>query len=187
MDCKVQNIHDPQTIEESTKAKMKSALGKITKEACIVSIISIACGLLVNHFSPAGIALVGSWDTKKGVISANEKNDVVVHEREIQNVDAVKKIYDHGITLFLDARTTELYGEGHIHGSISLPVRQFDELIDTIFEKYPPSTPIITYCTGRECRDSHELAQLLHDAGYDNVKVFSDGYPAWKKKEYPIE
>ncbi len=162
-------------------------MGKIIKEAFIVSVISIACGLLVNHFSPAGIALTGSWDIKKGVISANEKNDVVVHEREIRNVDSVKKIYDQGNTLFLDARTSEQHGEGHIHGSISLPVRQFDELIETIFIKYPPSTPMITYCTGRECRDSHELAQLLYDAGYENVKVFSDGYPAWKEKGYPIE
>ncbi len=166
---------------------MKSVFGKITQEACIVSIISIVFGLLVNHFSPAGIALVGSWDKTEGVISANERNGVVVHEREIQNVDAVKKIYDQGNTLFLDARISEQYEEGHIHGSISLPVRQFDELIDTLFEKYPSSTPIITYCTGRECRDSHELAQLLLDAGYENVKVFSDGYPAWEKKEYPIE
>ncbi len=166
---------------------MKNAFGKIIKEAFIISIISIACGLLVNRFSPAGIALMGSWDTKEGVISANEKNDVVVHEREIQNVDTVKKIFDQGNTLFLDARTSEQYGEGHIHGSISVPVKQFDEWIETLFEKYPSSTPIITYCTGRECRDSHELAKLLHDAGYENVKVFSDGYPAWEKEKYPIE
>jgi rhodanese-related sulfurtransferase len=166
---------------------MENVFGKVIKEAFIISLISIVCGLLVNHFSPAGIALTGSWNTKKGVISANEKNDVVVHEREIQNVDIVKKIFDQGNTLFLDARTSEQYGEGHIHGSISLPVKQFDEWIGTLFEKYPPSTPIITYCSGRECRDSHELAQLLQDAGYENVKVFSDGYPAWEKKEYPIE
>lgn len=160
---------------------------KTIKEACIVTAVSIACGFTVNHFSPAGIALIGSWDTSKGVISANAKNDVVVHEREIPHVERVKAIFDQGQTLFIDARTSEQYDEGHIRGSISMPVGQFDAVIETLFEKYPPTTPMLTYCTGRECRDSHELAQMLLDAGYENVKVFIDGYPAWKAKGYPVE
>ena len=160
---------------------------RIVKQVCLLSLVSISCGFLVNYFSPAGISFIGSWDTNKGVISANSKNDVVVHEREILETDIVKKIYDQGHTVFIDARPLEQYEQGHIHGSIALPVAQFDELVESLFEKYPPAQPMITYCSGRECRDSHELAQQLVDAGYENVRVFIDGYPAWEEKGYPVE
>jgi len=160
---------------------------RIIKQACLISILSVSCGFLVNFVSPDGIAFVGSWDTKIGVISANSKNDVVVRDREITDVDTAKRIYDQKDTVFVDARPIEQHEEGHIHGSIPLPVRQFDEFVEILFEKYPPSKPMITYCSGRECKDSHELAQQLYDAGYENVKVFIDGYPAWKEKGYPVE
>jgi len=35
---------------------------------------TIIAAFAVNYLSPAGIALVGQWDTAKGVITANEKN-----------------------------------------------------------------------------------------------------------------
>jgi rhodanese-related sulfurtransferase len=166
---------------------MEQMRRRIVKEVCLISMVSIFCGALVNHYSPVGIAFTGSWDTTIGVISANAKNDVVVREREIHEVEAVKKIYDQGNTLFLDSRASEQYEEGHIRDAISFPVRQFDELIETLFEKYIPSQQFITYCSGRDCPDSHELAQQLYDAGYENVKVFIDGYPTWKEKGYPVE
>lgn len=166
---------------------MNSALGKLLKEACLIFIGSLACGFFINSVSPAGISLFGSWDTTMGVISANAKHDVVVHEREIQNVETAKAMFDQGGILFVDARAPEQYEQGHIGGAISIPLRQFDACIEFLFEKYPTETPMITYCSGRECADSHELAQLLEDVGYADVKVFIDGYPAWKKKGYPVE
>ena len=45
------------------------------KEISILVSASIIAAFAVNYFSPAGIALVGQWDTSQGVITANEKND----------------------------------------------------------------------------------------------------------------
>ena len=166
---------------------MNKAMGRLLKEAGIILIISIGCGFIVNYASPTGIALFGSWDTAQGVISANAKHDVVVHDREIQKVETAKAMFDQGGILFVDARPAEQFEQGHISGAISIPVRQFDACIEFLFEKYPTETPMVTYCSGRECADSHELAQLLEDAGYANVKVFIDGYPAWQGEGYPVE
>ena len=53
--------------------------------------------------------------------------------------------------------------------------------------KYPLSTHIVTYCSGRECEDSLELATSLIQMGYDRVNVYIDGYPVWQKKGYPVD
>lgn len=166
---------------------MDTAWTKLLKEAGIIFFCSLAAAFLINFVSPAGISLFGSWDTAQGVISANARHDVVVRGREIQDVETAKAMFDENGTLFVDARMPEQYEKGHIYGAISIPVRQFDACIEFLFEKYPTETAMITYCSGRECADSHELAQLLEDAGYTNVKVFIDGYPAWKEKGYPVE
>ena len=149
--------------------------------------LAVVAAFTVNFFSPRGIALLGEWDTSKGVITAKAKTDVVVRELEIQTPELAKEIFDKGNAVFVDARARDIYDEGHIKGAVSLPVNRFDELFFDFTKDYPTSTPIITYCSGRECEDSHALAQHLFEAGYTQVSVFVDGYPGWLEKGYPIE
>jgi rhodanese-related sulfurtransferase len=87
----------------------------------------------------------------------------------------------------VDARTKEAYQDGRIKGAVSLPFYEFDDLIEGFTTKFPAFSKMVTYCSGRECEDSHELAQLLIDEGYEDVRVFIDGYPAWEKNGYPVE
>lgn len=169
---------------------MKSSeipLKSILKEIAILISFSAMTALVVNHFSSNGIAFFGAWDVRKGTISAKSKNDVVDHEREIQNVKEAKKIYDSGEAIFVDARPEDMYYEGHIKGAVSLPVHMFDERVDAFIADNPETALIVTYCSGRECDDSHALAQLLNEFGYFHVKVFVDGYPEWEKAGFPVE
>jgi len=149
--------------------------------------ISIISAFTVNFFSPAGIALVGQWDESLDVIDAKAKSDVFNDELEIKHVKIAKQIYDSDKAVFVDARSFENFEDGHIQGAESLPLGQFDSLIESFKEKYPADTIIVTYCSGRTCDDSHRLEQLLFDNGYVNVSVFIDGYPGWKAEGYPIE
>ena len=160
---------------------------KLVKQTFILLGVSVILALVVNYFSPVGIALIGQWDTTRGVISAKAKNDVVAGKLEIEDVTRAKKIFDTGHVLFVDARTRDNYDDGHIPGAVSLPVRQFDELIDTFMDEHAIEQPIVIYCSGRTCEDSHNLAQLLMDFGYVDVKVFIDGFPGWQAEGYPIE
>lgn len=156
-------------------------------EGLSIVLFSTAIALAYNYFSPKGIALIGDWDTSKGVISAGGKNSSVVHEIEIDNVTAVKEAFDSRQVLFVDARPVDLFHEGHIEGAVSLPIASFDDLIEHFYEAYPFDTHIVTYCSGRECPDSHELAQFLIQIGYTHVQVFIDGYPAWVERGFPVE
>ncbi|MFH0726633.1 MAG: rhodanese-like domain-containing protein [Pseudomonadota bacterium] len=149
--------------------------------------VAAITALTVNHLSSRGIALVGNWDTEKGVISAKSRDDVVVHEREIGDIQEVKKLYDRGGVVFLDARSVEAFAAGHISGAISLPVGEAEGLMEVFLKKHPADTHFVTYCSGRECDDSHRLAELMTDYGYTTVQVFVDGFPAWEGKGYPVE
>jgi rhodanese-related sulfurtransferase len=159
----------------------------IAKELIVLLSISLFAAFAVNFFSPKGIALLGDWDTSKGVISAKSKENVIVHELEIENVLVAKQIYDRGSAVFVDARAEESFVDGHIKGAISLPVGSYDAYVDKFKAAYPLSAYIVTYCSGRECDDSHQLAQNLFAEGYTNISVFIDGYPGWIEAGYPLE
>ena len=160
---------------------------KIIKEISVLVGAAIVAAFAFNYFSPAGIALVGQWDTSMGVITANEKNDIVLNDLEITNVPLARKLYDSNKFVFVDARSRDDYDEGHIKGAVSFPVGQFDETIEAFLDQYPPETAIVTYCSGRTCVDSHKLAQMLFDFGYTEINVFIDGFPGWEAEGHPIE
>jgi rhodanese-related sulfurtransferase len=149
--------------------------------------LSLFSAFSINYFSPKGIALIGEWDVGQGVISAKSKQDVISHELEINDVHTAKMIYDERKAVFVDARAQDSFEEGHIKGAVSFPVGYFEKYIDTFKSTYPISSYIVTYCSGRECDDSHKLAQLLLAEGYTQISVFIDGYPAWRDAGYPIE
>jgi len=160
---------------------------KTSKEVSIILGVSILAAFAVNYFSPAGIALVGQWDTSQGVVTAKAKNNIVIDGIEIGAVDQARELYDSGEYIFVDARSPEDYEEGHIKEAVSLPVGQFEEKIAAFMEHYPPEASIVTYCSGRTCEDSHHLAEFLLEFGYDKVNVFIDGFPGWEAEGHPIE
>ena len=159
----------------------------MVRQSFILLGVSVVLAFIVNYFSPAGIALVGQWDTTQGVIMAKAKNDVVSGKLEIEDPARAKQIFDSGKALFVDARSRDNYNHGHIPGAVSLPVGEFDEHIDAFMDQHGSKQPIVIYCSGRTCEDSHNLARLLMDFGYSDVKVFIDGYPGWKAAGYPVE
>lgn len=160
---------------------------KTIKEIVILVGVSVTLALVVNFLSARGISLIGQWDTAKGVISANPTEASEGKPLEIDSVALAKEIFDKGDALFVDARSSDNYEDGHIHGAISLPVGQFDERIETFLNQHSPDTFIVTYCSGRTCEDSHHLAQFLSDAGFTHVRIFIDGFPGWEAEGYPIE
>jgi rhodanese-related sulfurtransferase len=153
-------------------------------EMIILISVSIVIGLVVNTFSPIGIPLFGNWDSSTGVVNAGgicKPTTKEVPEDEINDVYLQQNI------VFVDARSTDDYQAGHIPRAVSLPVREFFELKNKFLAKYSFPTPIVVYCTGVECNDSHELAKLLEDSGYSNIRVYSRGFEGWTEKDRPKE
>ncbi|MDQ5872260.1 MAG: rhodanese-like domain-containing protein, partial [Acidobacteriota bacterium] len=46
--------------------------------------------------------------------------------------------------------------------------------------------PVVVYCSGGNCEDSHMLAEKLYMVGFDNVLIYKDGFPDWEKRGLAI-
>ena len=159
----------------------------IFKNALFLFVLAVVVALVANRFSPMSIALIGQWDQDEGVISANAKDEFHDNFVEIDNIEIAKSIYDDEKVYFVDARSSDAYRAGHVKGAVSLPVGEFDAMVENFLNRHPPERPIITYCSGRTCEDSHRLAQMLFNFGYENVSIMIDGFPGWKENGYPVE
>jgi len=98
--------------------------------------------------------------------------------------DDVNALHSGGV-LFLDARRTSIYEQGHIAGARPFSVWEsdIDEKVNKLFaergDERQQAQPIVIYCSGGECEDSHMLAQKLWGIQFNNVYVYKDGYPDW--------
>lgn len=94
--------------------------------------------------------------------------------------------------LFLDARRTSVYEQGHISGSRAYSVWESDiddkvrKLFDERSDPREQALPIVIYCSGGDCEDSHMLAQKLWGIQFNNVYVYKDGFPDWQQHGSPV-
>lgn len=109
--------------------------------------------------------------------------------REISSEDALAAFTAK--TVFLDARSTEAYDKGHVRGAWNLPVASaaLDEhLVEFEVTVRPqPDTPLVVYCSGPDCPDSHNLATKLFQLGYRKILIYVDGFPDWAAKKRPVD
>ena len=99
----------------------------------------------------------------------------------------IKKFWDAGAALFVDARTADEYAGGHIPGAVNLP---FDDVFRDPDKAKSLDTRgraiVITYCGGGECDLSRNLAFSLIDAGQKKVLIFLGGTTGWKEGGNPL-
>ena len=88
--------------------------------------------------------------------------------------------------LFLDARRSKDFAEGHVAGARSFPIWEaavMKERVEALVSEGRDQTlPVVLYCTGGDCEDSHMLAQTLFGAGFENLRVYREGFPDWKAR-----
>lgn len=92
----------------------------------------------------------------------------------------VKSQIDKGSDMLLvDSRPKKAkYDKGHIPSAISIPDTYFDDQKDQL--PADKKKLLVFYCGGLHCKLSHKSAAKAIGMGYTNVKVFAEGYPAWK-------
>ncbi len=105
--------------------------------------------------------------------------------------DDVALLRSRGV-LFLDARRTSVYEQGHVPGARPFSVWEadIDDKVNKLFAERPDpkdqNQPIVIYCSGGDCEDSHMLAQKLWGIGFNNAYVYKDGFPDWQKRGEPV-
>lgn len=90
------------------------------------------------------------------------------------NSQELKSMFSSKEDFFLiDVRESEEYEEGHINGSILIPLHVISERIKGIKQ----DKHLVTYC--RTGRRSKTAAEMLMEMGYKNVGHLIGGYEAW--------
>jgi rhodanese-related sulfurtransferase len=82
--------------------------------------------------------------------------------------------------MIIDSRPTKRkYAPGHIPGAVSIPDSAFDKMTSML--PADKDTLLIFYCGGVKCKLSHNSAFKAEKLGYNNIKVYAEGFPDWKK------
>ena len=103
------------------------------------------------------------------------------------DVDTARRLYDEGVTIFIDARSPSGYDEGHIPGAINIPYDQLPKYLETLQAETVTSDHIVCYCWSPTCDFSDQLATELNIMGYENVEVFTGGWEHWTAGGHPAE
>lgn len=87
--------------------------------------------------------------------------------------------------LVVDARRTKDYEAGHVAHARNVSPWEGDadaKITALVNEGRDASQPVVVYCSGGDCEDSHMLAQRLFGGGFNNLLVYRDGWPDWVKR-----
>lgn len=101
----------------------------------------------------------------------------------ISRHDLLINIYDGTVTV-VDARPAALSAQRRICSSVNLPLEEADEMAASVL---PDKTePIVTYCDA-SARRAEALAVRLMELGYENVRVYREGFEDWLAADLPAE
>jgi rhodanese-related sulfurtransferase/uncharacterized membrane protein YphA (DoxX/SURF4 family) len=139
--------------------------------------LSMVAGLTANKFSRHPFPL--NHERKAGIENIELERAVLLQQQK---------------TLFVDARSPDVFNDGHIPGAFNFDYFNFDRYFMTFSEKFNRSVPFVVYCEGVSgqknedtCETSGLLAQQLFERGYRNVTVFEEGFAFWEKGAYAVE
>ena len=92
---------------------------------------------------------------------------------------------DTGDNVVVEALPASYYAEGHLPGAHNLALDDLDQLAGEVIPRI--DQPVVTYCTGLTCSNSHQAAERLRALGYTDVRVYAEGKDGWRAAGLPIE
>lgn len=112
----------------------------------------------------------------------------LVLEREI-TLEQARLLFEHSLADFIDARTKDKYELGHIPGAFNVPPDAFTRGTPPVVDFLDVERPVVVYCTGGDCHDSHVVIEqmMLIRPELVRLHVFTDGYPAWTGAGLPTD
>jgi rhodanese-related sulfurtransferase len=89
--------------------------------------------------------------------------------------------------VFVDSRSRREFAAGHIPGALTIPLEENKDSLPEGVLTYPPGQTLVVYCEGGDCHTSLALARLIHDRGFQDIRIFSGGWEEWAAAGLPME
>lgn len=99
--------------------------------------------------------------------------------------EELRAAIDTGDVVVVEALPASYYEEGHLPGARNLALDDLDRLAGDVIPH--ADQPVVTYCTGPTCSNSHQAAERLRALGYTDVRVYTEGKDGWRAAGLPIE
>ncbi|MDT8443897.1 MAG: rhodanese-like domain-containing protein [Desulfuromonadales bacterium] len=160
---------------------MFSDLKRIGLEACVLLAFGVLIGLSLNH--KLLLDAFSGHLVSQPRQTAQESVPIALPMPAL--IDDVQQVAATG-GLIVDARNPELYAAGHIDGAVSLPLVEIDAALPDFVARIDKDRTLVIYCSGFGCPDSFDLAVLLIESGYKDVRVFEGGFPEWRDAGLPV-
>lgn len=147
----------------------------------LILLAALVLGLTSNALSPNGIPLQGQWDPAKGVVMADPGKFSHIQISELNNPLKLRRMIQAGNLVLIDARPEMVFAQGHLPGALNFPLHAFDENLPRLGKALKPGLPVVVYCSGVECQDSHDFASKLAAMGVEQVMVYGGGFKEWSE------
>lgn len=148
-------------------------------EAFTIGAVAVGIALATNLLRTDGLPLLYDHPANEPVLTESSQRQI--------GIDAAVARFNRQDAWFADARPAADYAAGHIAGAVNLPAHRQEEWLEKIFADVDPEKTIITYCAGPKCTLGQELAQVLTEAGFENVFYLVDGWGQWTARQMPTE
>ena len=83
--------------------------------------------------------------------------------------------------VIFDTRYNGDMAYGHIPGAIRLPIDSNQHEVAVLMQAIDHKRPIVLYCQGAGCRFSDRMAVVLTSFGYEDIRIFRDGWIGWEE------
>ncbi len=86
--------------------------------------------------------------------------------------------------LLINALSPIEYKQEAISGSVNIPSSHMQPGHPLL--PLDKSTPLIFYCKGVRCTKSRRAARKAMEFGFENVKIYTEGLPGWKRRNLQV-
>ena len=110
---------------------------------------------------------------------------IVLDQTDI-DLNTARRLFEAGAADFIDARPAAEYEAGHIEGAMLITPDMLREGVPAAIDFLMPDRPIVVYCGGGDCHDSHLVVERLQSLfNFTRTHVFTGGYPEWEAAGLP--
>ena len=157
-----------------------------------IMVVATLLGIVFNAVRPNGVALIQSGEPVSTALHAEHTDSVAADTTHALAEGAIslaemKRLFDAGSVIILDARDAAEYEQGHIPGAINIPYDRIPEYFDVLQAEVPLEAHVVVYSRSLTCDFSDQLATELKIMGYQNVSILSGGWESCTTAGYPIE
>jgi len=110
---------------------------------------------------------------------------VQLPKEQVIGTEQLFTMVDNRDTVFIgDARPAGSYNIGHLPGAVSTPATELADNLSWL--PADKTTPLVFYCGGVTCPLSPKAMKIAMNNGYQYVRAYIEGFPAWKEEVYPV-